>query len=129
MYYYFKQNLVAIFTSILINTIVALKIMRKMNKMNYILQHICTIMTSNEQFYGRLSRVNVDLFAGTCNGTSTKPEPYKVVLGLSLGVKFYFRTALALLLPSATTALAPALALVGARDGTSFGNWHNRILG
>lgn len=77
--------------------------------MNYILQHICTIMTSNEQFYGRLPRVNVDLFAGTCNGTSTKPEPYKVVLGLSFGSQVLFpRTALALaILPSATTALAP----------------------
>ena len=64
-------------------------------------------MTSNEQFYGRLSRVNVDLFAGTCNGTSTKPEPYKVVLGLSLGVKFYFLELPWHWLLSATTALAP----------------------
>ncbi|KGQ96100.1 hypothetical protein MG1_03726 [Candida albicans GC75] len=102
-----------------------------MNKMNYILQHICTIMTSNEQFYGRLSRVNVDLFAGTCNGTSTKPEPYKVVLGLSSRSQVSFpRTASV----QAQTQSLPqlwlsALALVGARDGTSFGNWHNRILG
>ena len=79
--------------------------------------------------FGRLSRVNVDLFAGTCNGTSTKPEPYKVVLGLSFGSQVLFpRTALALaILPAPPLALAPALALVGARDGTSFGNWHNRI--